>query len=68
MPNPVSSANLMGHPIHPMFVLFSVAVFVGTFACDIVFWESGNALWATASLWVLGAALVTAALAATAGL
>lgn len=68
MPNPVSSANFMGHPIHPMLVLFPVAFFVGTFACDVVFWDSGNALWATASLWVLGAALVTAALAATAGL
>lgn len=68
MPNPVSSANFMGHPIHPMLVLFPVAFFVGTFLCDIAFWYSGSALWATASLWVLGAALVTAALAAIAGL
>lgn len=68
MPNPVSSANFMGHPIHPMLVLFPVAFFVATFACDIAFWFSGNALWATASVWVLGAALVTAALAGVAGL
>ena len=68
MPNPVSSANFMGHPIHPMLVLFPVAFFVGTFACDVAFWYSGNALWGASSVWVLGAALVTAALAAIAGL
>jgi len=68
MPNPVSSANFMGHPIHPMLVLFPVAFLVATFLCDVAFWYSGNALWATASIWVLGAALVTAALAAIAGL
>ena len=68
MPNPVSSANFMGHPIHPMLVLFPVAFFVATFASDIGFWVNGNSLWVTAGQWLLGAALVTAALAALAGL
>jgi uncharacterized membrane protein len=68
MPNPVSSANFFGHPIHPMLVLFPVAFFVATFLCDIGYWYSGNAIWVTAGLWVLGAALVMAALAAVAGL
>jgi uncharacterized membrane protein len=66
--NPVSSANFLGHPIHPMLVLFPVAFFVATFASDIVFWWTGQELWATAATWLLGAALVTAALAALAGL
>jgi uncharacterized membrane protein len=68
MPNPVSSANFMGHPIHPMLVLFPVAFFVATFICDVAFWSSGNALWVTASLWLLGAGLIAGALAAVAGL
>src|SRR5262245_57522753 len=68
MPNPVSSANFMGHPIHPMLVLFPVAFFVATFLCDVAFWSTGNALWVTASLWLLGAGLIAAALAAVAGL
>jgi len=51
-----------------MLVLFPVAFFVGTFLCDLAFWFSGNALWATASVWMLGAGLVMAALAAVAGL
>ena len=68
MPNPVSSANFYGHPIHPMLVLFPVAFFVATFLADLAFWYSGNGLWVTASLWLLGAGLVMAALAAIAGL
>src|SRR5258707_385647 len=66
--NPVSSVNFLGHPIHPMLVLFPVAFFVATFACDLAFWRTGLAIWATAAIWVLGAALVMAALAALAGL
>ena len=66
--NPVSSANLFGHPLHPMLVLFPVAFFVATFASDLVFWRTGQAIWATAAIWLLGAALVMAALAALAGL
>jgi uncharacterized membrane protein len=66
--NPVSSANFLGHPIHPMLVLFPVAFFVATLVCDLVFWRTGQEIWATAAIWVLGAALVMAALAALAGL
>jgi uncharacterized membrane protein len=66
--NPVSSANFLGHPIHPMLVLFPVAFFVATFACDFVFWWTAREIWASAALWLLGAALVMAALAALAGL
>jgi uncharacterized membrane protein len=68
MANPRSTASIAGHPIHPMLIPFPIAFFVATFACDIAFWRSGNESWATASLWLLGAGLVMAALAAVAGL
>jgi len=68
MPNPVSTANFMGHPIHPMLIPFPIAFFVSTFACDAALWWTGNPLWATAAMWLLGAGLVMAALAALAGL
>lgn len=68
MPNPVSSANFMGHPIHPMLIPFPIVLFVATFVCDLVFWQTGDSGWAIAAMWLLGAGLVTAALAATAGL
>jgi uncharacterized membrane protein len=68
MPNPKSTAQIAGHPIHPMLIPFPVAFFVATFACDLGFWQSGNPAFAVATLWLLGAGLVMAALAAVMGL
>ena len=66
--NPRSTAQIAGHPIHPMLIPFPIALLVATLASDLAFWRTGNASWATASIWLLGAALVMAALAAVAGL
>ena len=67
-PNPQSTAQIAGHPLHPMLIPFPVAFLVATFVCDLIFWRTGNPAWSTASLWLLGAALIMAALAAIAGL
>ena len=66
--NPHSTAQIAGHPIHPMLIPFPVAFLVATFVCDLIFWKTGNSAWSTASLYLLGAALIMAALAALAGL
>jgi uncharacterized membrane protein len=66
--NPQSTARIAGHPIHPMIVPFPIAFFVAAFVTDLMFISNGEAGWATASMWLLGAGLVTAALAAVAGL
>jgi uncharacterized membrane protein len=66
--NPQSTAQIAGHPLHPMLIPFPVAFFVATFVCDVIFWQTGNSAWSTASLYLLGAALIVAALAALAGL
>lgn len=68
MSNPKSTASIAGHPIHPMLIPFPIAFFVATFVCDLVYWQSSNAEWATAAIWLLGAGIVMAALAALAGL
>src|SRR5205085_10257031 len=68
MANPRSTASIAGHPIHPMLIPFPVAFFFATLLCDVAFWRSGNASWAIASQWLLGAGLVMGALAAVAGL
>ena len=64
----MSTAQIAGHPVHPMLVPFPIAFLVATLACDLAFWWTLNPLWATATVWLLGAALVMAALAALAGL
>lgn len=66
--NPVSSANLAGHPLHPILITLPIGFFVATFLFDLVFWQTGNQAFATGALWLLGAGLVGAALAAVTGL
>jgi uncharacterized membrane protein len=51
-----------------MLIPFPIAFFVATFLCDLAFWRTGDPAWSTAALWLLGAGLVMAALAAVAGL
>lgn len=68
MPNPSSSANLMGHPLHPILITLPIGLFVATLLFDFVFWLNGAEMWATGALYLLGAGLVAAALAAVAGL
>jgi uncharacterized membrane protein len=66
--NPRSTASIAGHPVHPMLIPFPIAFFIAAFVCDLVFWGSGNPSWADATVWLLGAGLIMAALAAVAGL
>jgi len=68
MPNPKSTAQIAGHPIHPMLIPFPIAGFVGTFLADIALKSSGDEFWYRMGLWLLGVALIFAALAAVAGL
>src|SRR3954470_12425324 len=68
MQNPRTTAKIGDHPIHPMLIPFPIAFLVATLVCDLIFWRTGNFAWSTASLYLLGAALVMAALAAVAGL
>ena len=67
MPNPRSTAIIAGHPIHPMLIPFPIAFFVGTFICDLIYWQTSSEAWAAATPWLLGAGLVMAALAAVMG-
>lgn len=68
MPNPQSTAKVAGHPIHPMLIPFPIAFFVSTLLCDLAYWRTGNTNWVDATVWLLGAGIIMAALAAIAGL
>jgi uncharacterized membrane protein len=63
-----TTARIKGHPLHPLLVPLPIGFFVATLLCDIAFWWSGDALWATAGFWALLVAILTAAIAAVAGL
>jgi uncharacterized membrane protein len=68
MSNPKSTASIAGHPIHPTLIPFPIAFFVATLACDIGYWVTAADAWVTASVWLLGAGIIGAAVAALAGL
>jgi uncharacterized membrane protein len=67
MANPQSTAKIGGHPIHPMIVPFPIAFFSTALLCDLVYWGSSNTTWSTASIWLIGAGIVMALLAALGG-
>jgi uncharacterized membrane protein len=68
MTNPKSTAQIAGHPIHPMVITFPVACFILAFVSDLAFAKTAGGFWAAASLWLLGIGLIMAALAALTGL
>jgi uncharacterized membrane protein len=50
-----------------MLIPFPVAFLVGAFVADLAFIGTGDGFWARASMWLIGAAIVMALLAALAG-
>ena len=66
--NPQTTAKIGGHPIHPMLIYFPIAAFVATLVTDLAFMKTGSEFWFFAGRWLLIGGLITAALAAVAGL
>jgi len=62
--NPVSTAKLGTHPLHPMLIPFPVAFLVGALVTDLAFVGTGDGFWARVSMWLIGAGVVMALLAA----
>jgi uncharacterized membrane protein len=67
MHNPKSTAQIAGHPLHPMIIPFPIVFFVSTLVTDIAYLQTGRAGWAEASMWLLGAGIAMALLAAVLG-
>lgn len=66
--NPRSTAQIGGHPIHPMLIPFPITCLVGAFVTDLIFLSTGDRGFATASHWLIGFGIGTALLAAVFGL
>jgi len=65
--NPSSTARIAGHPLHPMIVPFPIAFFFSTLVTDLLYLNTGRAGFAAASMWLLGAGIAGALLAAVLG-
>ena len=62
-----STANIGGHPIHPMLIPLPIGLLIAAFVCDLAFWGTGNAFWANVAFWALIGGVITALLAALFG-
>ena len=50
-----SRIAILGHPLHAMSVAFPVALTFCTFGADALYWWTGDAFWARAAMWAVGA-------------
>ena len=62
-----SRAAIMGHPIHPMLIPYPLTFLTTALATDLTFWATGGGFWAQASLWLIGAGVVTGVAAGAVG-
>jgi uncharacterized membrane protein len=63
----VTTAKVAAHPLHRMLITLPIGLFGATFLLDVLFLRTGNDSFATGTIWLLGAGLITAALAALTG-
>jgi uncharacterized membrane protein len=64
---PESTASIVGHTALPLLMPFPIAFLVTAFMSDLAFWATGASMWATASLWLVGASVVALPIAAIVG-
>ena len=63
-----AQATAVGHPIHPMLIVFPLGLFPVAVIFDLTYWYTKNSEWAAVSYWVIAAGIIGALLAAVFGL
>jgi uncharacterized membrane protein len=63
-----SKAKLLGHPIHPMLIVFPLGLLATAVAFDIVGLSTGDGSWFGISFWMIAAGIIGGLLAAVFGL
>jgi uncharacterized membrane protein len=63
-----SKAKLLGHPIHPMLIVFPLGLLATSVAFDIVGLVTNDATWFGISFWLIAAGIIGGLLAAVFGL
>lgn len=63
-----SSVAILGHPIHPVIVIFPVAFLSAAAGADIGYWLTKNEFWAEGSMWLIGGGLLAGVAAAVVGM
>jgi uncharacterized membrane protein len=63
-----SKAKFLGHPLHPMLIVFPLGLFITALVFDILYLVTGNNIWAIISFWNIAAGIVGGLIAAIFGL
>jgi uncharacterized membrane protein len=63
-----STVAIAQHPLHPLIVTFPIAFLSGVAGADIGYWLTGDAFWARAAIWLIGAGFVSGLAAALTGM
>lgn len=62
-----SKAKLFGHPIHPILIVFPLGLLITAVIFDIVFFATGNRLFAEVAFWNIAAGVIGGLIAAIPG-
>ena len=57
---PRTTARIGRHPLHPMLVLFPIGFWISALLCDVLYWQTSEAGFAVAAVWLVGAGLIGA--------
>jgi uncharacterized membrane protein len=63
-----SKVKLLGHPIHPMLIIFPLGLLATAVIFDVIYLVSGNALWTEMAFYLIAAGIIGGLLAAVFGL
>lgn len=59
--------NLLGHPVHPMVIVFPLGLLPAAVGCDIIYLVHGGAHWAHMAYWLIAAGVLSGLFAAIFG-
>jgi uncharacterized membrane protein len=62
-----SRVKLLGHPVHPMLIVFPLGLFITAVVFDVIYLVTANPRWGDVSFWMVSAGLIGGAAAALFG-
>ena len=62
-----SKVKLLGHPLHPIMVVFPLGLLITSVIFDLIHWNTGNGFWSEIAFWVIAVGLVGGIIAAGIG-
>jgi uncharacterized membrane protein len=59
--------NFLGHPVHPILIVFPLGLLPTAVACDIIFWVTHNPNWGHIAYWLIAGGVLSGIVAAAFG-